>query len=471
MRGCLGEFFLMERSHLYCVGVYIIGRTKLCPTPSISMSRSHTNLHWKIFASLAFAIILGIVLNSLQPESGEGLAWIDRVVAIVSFVGTLFIQGLKMIVIPLIVTSIVLAVMNLGGGKDFGRLGSKTLLFYVFSGFVAVVVGLLMVNIIQPGDVEDSVREKMIAQSGDSSAFVARADGRDTGDLFGIFLRMVPSNIFSAANSGNFLGLIFFSLILGYAFGRLPDHLKSTQENFWTGLNEAIVRITNGVIWFAPFGVFGLVLPTIVETGWDLLSTMLTFALTVIVALAIHVLVVMPLVLSFVARENPINHFRAMLPALLTAFSTASSSSTLPLTKECVEAGAGVSKRISGFTLPLGATVNMDGTALFECVVVIFLAQLFGIEMGLLTQFNVVILALHTSIGVAGIPSASLVAIVLILSSVGFSQEQIATGIGIVFVVDRVLDMSRTAVNVFGDSCAAVVIGKSEGETGYYSKG
>ena len=211
-----------------------------------------------------------------------------------------------------------------------------------------------------------------------------------------------------------------------------------------------------------------MVVPTIATTGADLLGNMLKFALTVFLALGIHAFVVMPLVLMLMAKENPIKHFKAMLPALLTAFSTASSSSTLPLTTERVQKGAGVSTRVSGFTLPLGATVNMDGTALFECVVVIFLAQLFGVEMTLLTQFNIVLLALLTSVGVAGIPSASLVAIVLILTNVGFSQEMIAQGIGIVFVVDRILDMLRTAVNVFGDSCAAVVIGKSEGETGYY---
>jgi Na+/H+-dicarboxylate symporter len=210
-----------------------------------------------------------------------------------------------------------------------------------------------------------------------------------------------------------------------------------------------------------------LVAPTILDTGWGLFRVMAVFAVTVVVALGIHFFVTLPLLLRVLGRvRNPYRHYRAMAPALLTAFSTASSSSTLPLTMSCVNKNAGVSKKVTGFTLPLGATVNMDGTALYECVVVIFLAQLFGVPMEFAAQFQVVLLALLTSIGVAGIPSASLVAIIVILNSAGFPPESIAAGVGIVLVVDRVLDMLRTAVNVFGDSCAAVVIARSEGESG-----
>ncbi|MFP6899721.1 MAG: dicarboxylate/amino acid:cation symporter, partial [Opitutales bacterium] len=213
---------------------------------------------------------------------------------------------------------------------------------------------------------------------------------------------------------------------------------------------------------------FGLVTPTLMTTGTGLFLVMGKFALTVLLGLGIHAFVVLPLFIKFIAKENPWNQYRAMAPALLTAFSTASSSATLPLTMDCVRKRVGVSKKVTSFTLPLGATVNMDGTALFECVVVVFLAQLFGVEMGWITQFSVVVMALLTSIGVAGIPSASLVAIIVILNAVGFDSAVITMGVGIVYVVDRILDMCRTAVNVLGDSCAAVVIGKSEGESSYY---
>ena len=206
------------------------------------------------------------------------------------------------------------------------------------------------------------------------------------------------------------------------------------------------------------------------KVGVDTIFVMGKFAATVLLGLCIHSFIVLPVLLAILAKIDFRKHFRAMFPALLTAFSTASSSATLPVTLNSITNRAGVSKKISSFTLPLGATLNMDGTALFECVVVIFLGQLFGIEMSWVTQSTVVIMALLTSIGVAGIPSASLVAIIVILHAVGFPQSIIATGVGIVFVVDRLLDMSRTAVNVLGDSCAAVIIGKSEGETGYYSE-
>lgn len=217
---------------------------------------------------------------------------------------------------------------------------------------------------------------------------------------------------------------------------------------------------------FAPLGVFGLVAAVVTDTGagqfLTLMETLGWFFLSVILALSIHMFVVMPLILRFVAGVNPLRHYRAMAPALLTAFSTASSSATLPLTIECVEKNAGVSNRTSSFVLPLGSTVNMDGTALYECVAAMFIAQAYGLDLSFTQQFVIVLLALLTSIGVAGIPSASLVAITIILGYIGLPAE----GIALIFVVDRILDMCRTAVNIFSDSCGAVTIGKLEGEEG-----
>jgi Na+/H+-dicarboxylate symporter len=359
-----------------------------------------------------------------------------------------------------------------GGEKDFGRLGVKTLGFYAASGLFAVVTGLLCVNLLQPGEVSPELQEKMFSQvseanEGKISGAIQNASDGFKGVLE-IFLRMIPVNLVKAAAEGQLLGLIFFSLLFGFFVSKLPQKQRETQVRFWESFNSAILGITKFIIGFAPIGVFGLVTPTLMTTGTELFVVMGKFAATVLLGLAVHAFIVLPLFLKLVAKESPWNHFRAMAPALLTAFSTASSSATLPLTMECVQKRAGVSRKITSFTLPLGATVNMDGTALFECVVVVFLAQLFGVDMGFATQFSVVVMALLTSIGVAGIPSASLVAIIVILNAVGFPEESIATGIGIVYVVDRILDMTRTAVNVFGDSTAAVVIGKSEGEAGYY---
>ncbi len=428
-------------------------------------------LHWQILASLCLATVAGILLNKVaHPAEGTAPAWLPHAKYGISFLGTLFLNALKMIVVPLVVTSIILGVMNVGGDKDFGRLGRKTLGFYVMTGMLAVVVGLIVVNVFQPGDVDDSIRQQMQSQGeGADSGKVAGAlknAERGSKGFLEIFLRMVPTNIIGAAVEGKLLGLIFFSILFGYFAARLPEKQRDSQLAFWESLNGAIMKLTQFIILFAPIGIFGLVTPTILETGWGLFKVMAWFAVTVIVALGIHFLVTLPLLLSVIGKVNPLKHYRAMAPALLTAFSTASSSSTLPLTMSCVNKNAGVSRKITSFTLPLGATVNMDGTALYECVVVIFLAQLFQVPMDMAMQFQVVLLALLTSIGVAGIPSASLVAIIVILNAAGFPEETIAVGIGVVLVVDRVLDMLRTAVNVFGDSCAAVVIGRSEGEKG-----
>jgi Na+/H+-dicarboxylate symporter len=247
---------------------------------------------------------------------------------------------------------------------------------------------------------------------------------------------------------------------------RIEGTRSQQLQAFWQGLFEVMMRITDWVIRFTPYGVFGLVAKVMAETGPEQLEALAislgTFTLTVLLALGFHLLVTLPLLLRFVAGVSPWRHFQAMAPALLTSFSTASSSATLPLTMECVEKNAGVSNRTSSFVLPLGATVNMDGTALYECVVVMFLAQAYGLELSLATQFIVVLLALMTSIGVAGIPAASLVAIAIILNTVGLPIE----AIGMILVVDRILDMCRTSVNVFSDSCGAVIIGRSEGEQG-----
>ena len=429
-------------------------------------------LHWKILISLILSFIIGLWSNLSVDQQSTTPAWFTGLKETCLFIGTLFLNGLKMVVIPLVVTSIICGVAKIGSEAGFGRLGLKTIGFYALTGFFAVCTGLLCVNLMNPGIVDDKVREKMLSNASDSqSAKIEGAiDHADKGlqGLVEIFHRMVPSNLFKAATEGQLLGLIFFGLLFGFFVSRLSPKARETQVAFWESLNAVILSITKLIISFAPIGVFGLVTPTLMQVGFETLGVMGKFAVTVLLGLAIHALVVLPLLLWVLGKINFKKHYQAMAPALLTAFSTASSSATLPLTMDCIRKRAGVSNKITSFTLPLGATINMDGTALFECVVVVFLAQLFGVEMGFVTQFTVVLMALLTSIGVAGIPSASLVAIIVILQAVGFPPESIAMGVGIVYVVDRILDMTRTAINVFGDSCAAVIIGKSEGESGYY---
>jgi Na+/H+-dicarboxylate symporter len=290
--------------------------------------------------------------------------------------------------------------------------------------------------------------------------------GRSASDLSDVFLSMVPPNVIQAAADGQMLGLIFFSLLFGFFITRIDRDRGALLTSFWQAVADVMMGITDLIMKFAPLGVFALVAKTVAGIGADeiddLAVSLGTFTLSVLLALAVHTLVTLPLMLRIVGRVNPLAHFSAMMPALLTAFSTASSSATLPLTMECVQDRARVSKRTSSFVLPLGATVNMDGTALYECVAAIFIAQAYGLQLDFVTQFTIVLVALLTSIGVAGIPAASLVAITIILATIGLPAE----AIGLILAVDRILDMFRTSVNVFSDSCGAVIIARTEGEKG-----
>ena len=412
-------------------------------------------LHWQILIALALAVIVGVIA---APDSSLlGISFLS----VLSFFGTLFLNALKMLIVPLVVASIITGMMELKP-DSLGRLGSKTLLFYMSSSLVAILIGLLMVNSLQPGIVDGQAALETMALSTDTESVLEKVGNKGAGDIAEVFLRMVPANIVSAAAEGQMLGLIFFSLIFGYFLSRLKGAHGSVQKDFWQGLLSIMMQMTNLVMKFAPLGVFALVCKVIMQSGIDAFMPLAVFFVTVILALSLHLLVFLPLVLKFIARVNPVLHFKAMMPALLTAFSTSSSSATLPITLDCVERRAGVSNQVSGFTLPLGATVNMDGTALYECVAAMFIAQAYGLQLDIVTQFTIVLIALLTSIGVAGIPSASLVAITIILGAIGLPLE----AIGLILVVDRVLDMCRTSVNVFSDSCAAVTIARLEGEDG-----
>jgi Na+/H+-dicarboxylate symporter len=410
-------------------------------------------LHWQILIAMVLAVIAG----RLSGVDGEllGFRFYDAYV----FLGTIFINALKMIIVPLIVSSIIVGVSGVGQGEDLGRLGLKTLSFYALSSLLAIIIGLAVVNIIEPGLDNGMPVGEALALSDETDGMLEKVEGRGLSDVAEIFIRMVPTNIVAAAAQGQMLGLIVFSLLFGFFMTRAAKQNSEALIKLATGVYETMMVITMFIMRFAPIGVFALIAKTVATTGFDAFVPLAWFFVSVVLALSIHVFIAYPVLLSL-SGVSPKKHFQAMLPAMLTAFSTASSSATLPLTLECVEKNAGVSKRTSSFVLPLGATVNMDGTALYECVAAMFLVQAYGNDLGLGTQFTVVLLALLTSIGVAGIPAASLVAITIILTAVGVPVE----AIGLILVTDRILDMCRTSVNIFGDSCAAVVIARSEGE-------
>jgi Na+/H+-dicarboxylate symporter len=431
--------------------------------------------HWQILGALVLATFTALVFRSLVTGGGQGSqmdGFVQAVLGGCEFTGDLFMRALKMLIVPLIVTSVVSGIASLQGVEGFGRLGLKTAGFYAATSLLSILLGLALVNAIRPGLVGGEpntlVRQafEVSAATADTAMVetVTAASARQAGDFLGVFKAMLPENVIAAAtDNGQMLGVIVFSILFAVAITRLPAGEMRTVREFFQAANDAMIVLTKWVMAVAPIGVFALILPVVYSTGAELFVNLGKYFLTVLAALLIHLFVVLPCVLRFAGRVNPWAHFRSMRPALLLAFSTASSSGTLPVTMRCVEEGSGVSKRVTSFTLPLGATVNMDGTALYECVAVMFVAQVMGVGLGFGGQFFVVVAALLTSIGVAGIPSASLVAILLILKSSGIPGAE--TAVVALLAVDRLLDMSRTAVNVFSDSCAAVVIAKSEGET------
>ncbi len=409
-------------------------------------------LHWQIAIALALSVLVA------WPSGPETTLFGVALVDVLDFFGGLFLNALKMVVVPLIVSSIIVGVRNMAGQDAFGRVGAKTVGFYLVTGLIAVATGLVLVNLIAPGSGDSA--QALRAALPDASVVLEKVEGRGAGDLVNVISRAVPPNVIEAAANTELLALIFVSVVFGYFMARMKGAAADTLQNFWGGIHDVMIAITMWVMRFAPIGVFALVTKTLMISGLGSLGALAWFFVTVLAALAVHFFLTLPLLQRFVGGIRPYAYYGKIAPAQLTAFSTASSSATLPVTLNSAEK-AGISKRTTGFVLPLGATVNMDGTALYECVVVLFIAQIYGIDLGLAGQVTVVALALLTSIGVAGIPSASLVAIALILPAVGLPVEALA----VVLVVDRVLDMCRTSVNVTSDLTVTALVASGEGES------
>ena len=413
-------------------------------------------LHWQIMIAIILAISVGLVFD--QNTKILGISLYETL----GFFGAMFLNALKMVIIPLVLSSIICGVASIGSGDNLGRLGGKTLGFYMTSSLLAILIGLLYVNIFTPGEINGvPAGDQLNLSSPDAlESQLDKVEGKGAGDFLDVFLRMFPPNIVKAAADGQMLGLITFGILFGFFMLNIQSKSRDTLVSFWNGVSETMMNMTMFIMKFSPIGVFGLVGKNVLATGFEAFQPLFVFFSVVVLALATHMFITMPLALKFIAKVNPIKHYQAMAPAMLTAFSTASSSGTLPVTMECIEKRAKVSNKTASFVLPLGATVNMDGTALYECVAAMFIAQAYGLDLSITTQFTIVLIALLTSIGVAGIPSASLVAITIILGAIGLPPE----GIGMLLVTDRILDMMRTSVNVFSDSCCAVVIAKTEGE-------
>ena len=402
----------------------------------------YRRLHWQV----AVALVLGVATGLLGGETAAAqLGWL----------GTLFVRLLRMIVVPLVFASIVSGVVSAGGGSAMGRLFSKTLGYYVLTSLLAIVTALVVVNLIQPG--------AGASFEGVAAGTIPELTTPDSP--IELVIDIVPENVVAAAAAGDMLALIFFSIVLGLAITTLPETPRQRLVDLFDAVFQAMMRLTQGVIVFLPIGVFALITRLVGESGLESFLSLGLYMVTILVSLSVHLFVTLPLVLILLGRISPRVHFTNMVDALMMAFSTSSSAATLPLTMQNVERKVGVSNRISSFVLPLGATVNMDGTALYECAGVIFIAQALGVDLGLGQQMLVVFTALLASIGAAAIPSAGLVMIFVILGALNLRGPEVDVIVAALLAVDRPLDMCRTAVNVFSDSCGAAIIARSEGET------
>lgn len=405
---------------------------------------------WPIFAAIFLAIIVGTWTGTTRG------IWGITFYTLFDLIGVIFLNALMLVVVPIVSSSIIAGISRVGAEGNLGRLGVKMFSFYLGTSLLAILMGLFFVNIIGPGfdTVAPPVAGVDVTKLQDQ---VSRVGGRPFLDFL---ISIVPPNIINAFGQGHMIGIIFFSLLFGYAISKVNDESRVLLHKFWVGIFEAMIQITHLVMRVLPLGVFCLVAKVFATTGLESLKAMGLFAVTVLLGLSGFVLIGLPALLKFVGGVSPLRHFKAMGPALITAFSTSSSSATLPITMECVEKRAGVSNRIASLVVPLGTSINMSGSALYECVAALFIAQVYGIDLSFTTQFLIVVMSLIASIGVAGIPSASLVAILVILKAVGLPAE----GLGLLLAVDRLLDMCRTTVNVFSDSCCAVLVARLEGE-------
>jgi Na+/H+-dicarboxylate symporter len=403
----------------------------------------YMKLHVQILLALAAGIFVG------WAGGAEALPYYD-------WMGELFMRLLRMVVVPLIAASMIVAVTGIGNLRGLGRIGLRTMVYYVTTSLLAILTGLVLVNLIAPG------------VGADLNLTASPTIMENTPSVRQLLLRLVPINPIEAMvyadkdpkNPPDILGVIFFCLFFGVCTLQAPERYRVPLVTFFRGVFEVMMTITGYVVRLAPLGVFALVGKVVGESGFGAFVPLARYMATVFLGLTFHAFVTLPLILRLVGRVHPLAYARHLLSALTTVFSSASSNATLPLTMTCVQENAGISKRVSSFVLPLGATINMDGTALYECVAALFIAQAYGIELTVAQQMLVVLTSLLASIGAAGIPHAGLVMMSIVLQAVGLPLE----GVGLIIAVDRVLDMCRSTVNVWSDAVGAAVVERLMGE-------
>ena len=419
-------------------------------------------LHWKIIIGMTLGVVFGLLAITIGWDQFTS-DWIKPF-------GTIFINLLKLIAVPLVFASLIKGVASLSDISKLSRIGSKTIALYLTSTVIAVTIGLLIVNTIQPGKYfseEKRIEFKAKFATKTEAKMEAAAQVNDQGPLQ-FMVDIVPQNFLNAAtDNSNMLQVIFFAILFGMAMIMLPDEKTVYVKGFFDGVNDVILQIVDMIMTMAPYGVFALLASLMVDFSdgdirnvLELFSALGLYSLAVIIGLLTMIFVVYPIILRLFTKMNYFDFFKGILPAQMLAFSTSSSAATLPVTMERCEDHLGVSEEISSFVLPLGATINMDGTSLYQAVAAVFIAQAFGIDLDLTQQLTIVLTATLASIGAAAVPGAGLVMLVIVLGAVGMDPE----GVALIFAVDRILDMLRTVVNVTGDATVATVIASSEGQ-------
>lgn len=420
-----------------------------------------------LHTQILIGLILGLFFGLLSIFTGLPN---EITILFIKPVGTIFVNLLKMIAVPLIIASLIVGVANLGDISRLSRMGGKTILIYLITTTIATTIGLIVVNTLKPGKVisYETRQEIMEMYSFDATETTGIAKNiQELGPLEPI-VRMVPDNIFhSFQDNGNMLQVVFISLIFGIALLKIPRKRGQPVIFFFQGLNDVVLKLIDYIMKIAPIGVFALIATLIVELAGDnpgkaveILGALAYYSLAVLFGLAIMMTIIYPLILKLFARIKYRFFFKSIRDAQILAFSTSSSSATLPVTMECVEKNLGVSEEVSSFVLPLGATINMDGTSMYQSIAAVFIAHAMGIEISLGGQLMIVLTAVLASIGSAGVPGAGMVMLVIVLEAVGIP----AAGLALIVAPDRPLDMCRTAVNITGDATVATVVAVSEGE-------
>lgn len=416
------------------------------------MKEKKMGLSTKIFIGLILGIITGLTMYFLKStfESSKAILFIidDVLIGFVfELVGGIFVNAIRMMIVPLVFVSLTLGAASMGDVKKLGRIGTKTVGFYLVTTAIAITIAILIATIVQPGvgtTISLEGREYIPAEA---------------PSIASVFISMVPRNPIQAMASGNMLQIIVFALLTGTALTILGDKTKKVTELFEQA-NTLILKLVEMVMSIAPVGVFALIAKTMATLGWDMMPKLIMYMLCVAGALLIHAIFTYQGLLYAFTKLNPIQFFKNFYPAMTVAFSTASSSATLPVTVETSEKRLGVSPKIASFCLPLGATVNMDGTAIMQGVATVFIAQLYGMDLSVMDFVTVIVTATLASIGTAGVPGVGLLMLSMVLVQVGLPVE----GIAIIIGIDRILDMLRTAINITGDACCTLIVAKSEGE-------